>query len=259
MVRLLAAVQAVTAAEGVSGCKHVRVASVLLLLADLYARTRRVTLAEGLYRCCLCQLIQFYTCLWNALTVHCCRSSWPDHVMHSSTCCMLHVWADVHRDASRLAVLFALLVATALSILTGGTALPDLATSSLSVLMSSLMVQCRNAAKLLQMDPLKHTQVLSTPQGSHPSIGALLAWRYCQLLSALPKRESEAAAWHQTSQGLCKRGRGGWLDAQDSRLHWHGLSIDQLFGSMQQMKGGMQHGHAFVVDLVARRAYVALQ
>ncbi|KAK9792244.1 hypothetical protein WJX73_005733 [Symbiochloris irregularis] len=42
--------QALTAAEGVSGAKHVRVAPVLLLLAGLYARTKRVTLAEGLYR-----------------------------------------------------------------------------------------------------------------------------------------------------------------------------------------------------------------
>ena len=45
--------QALTAAEAVSGAKHIRVAPVLLLLADLYARTRRVTLAEGLYRFCL--------------------------------------------------------------------------------------------------------------------------------------------------------------------------------------------------------------
>ena len=46
-----ALLQAVTAAEGVSGEKHVRVAAVLMLLAHLYARTARVTLAEGLYRC----------------------------------------------------------------------------------------------------------------------------------------------------------------------------------------------------------------
>ena len=40
-----------TAAEQVSGSKHPRVALVLTVLADLYARTQRITMAEGLFRC----------------------------------------------------------------------------------------------------------------------------------------------------------------------------------------------------------------
>jgi len=43
-------VQALAAAESVSGEACVRVALVLLLTAHVYSRTGRVTLAEGLYR-----------------------------------------------------------------------------------------------------------------------------------------------------------------------------------------------------------------
>ena len=39
-----------TAAEQASGVKHPRVALVLTTLADLYARTQRITMAEGLFR-----------------------------------------------------------------------------------------------------------------------------------------------------------------------------------------------------------------
>lgn len=42
--------QALAAAEAVSGAGGPRVALVLLLTAQLYSRTGRVTLAEGLYR-----------------------------------------------------------------------------------------------------------------------------------------------------------------------------------------------------------------
>lgn len=44
---------ALSAAEGVSGEGHPRVALVLLELGRLYARTARVSYAEGLYRCAL--------------------------------------------------------------------------------------------------------------------------------------------------------------------------------------------------------------
>ena len=43
--------QAVTAAEQISGAKHPRVAFVLAMLADMYARSQRITMAEGLFRC----------------------------------------------------------------------------------------------------------------------------------------------------------------------------------------------------------------
>lgn len=42
--------QALAAAEAVSGERHLRVAPVLLLLGQVYCRTGRVTVAEGLYR-----------------------------------------------------------------------------------------------------------------------------------------------------------------------------------------------------------------
>ena len=108
------------------------------------------------------------------------------------------------------------------------------------------------------MDALRDTHVLPSPLGSHDSLGAVLAWRYCQLLTALPKRESEAAAWQQMAEDLTHAETGGWLDGVDPELHWHGLTREQVFGGLQQMQGGSQPGRGFVIDLVSRRAYVKL-
>lgn len=48
---MLALGQALTAAEGVSGDNHPRVALPLIMLGKLFSRTGRVQLAEGMYRC----------------------------------------------------------------------------------------------------------------------------------------------------------------------------------------------------------------
>ena len=36
----------------------------------------------------------------------------------------------------------------------------------------------------------------------HPSVGALLAWRFAQLLTALPQRGTEAARWERLARAL---------------------------------------------------------
>ena len=117
---------------------------------------------------------------------------------------------------------------------------------------------CRNAAKLLQLDPLHENNILASVKGWHASLGALLAWHYCQLLTALPKRDSEASAWQQLAQSLTHQSTAGWLDAGDASLHWHGLALEEVFGGLQQMQGGQQAGRGLVVDLMTRRAYVRL-
>ena len=61
---------------------------------------------------------------------------------------------------------------------------------------------CRSAAKLLHMDPLADQSVVPQPLGSHASLGALLAWRFTQLLAARPNRDTEVAAGMQTADGL---------------------------------------------------------
>ena len=43
--------QAVPVAEQVSGPQHPCVGLVLFTLADVYARSQRITMAEGLFRC----------------------------------------------------------------------------------------------------------------------------------------------------------------------------------------------------------------
>ena len=42
--------QAVSLAEGISGAKHPRIVPLLTLLATVFARTARVTVAEGMFR-----------------------------------------------------------------------------------------------------------------------------------------------------------------------------------------------------------------
>lgn len=122
----LARPQALAAAESVSGEGCPRVALVLLLTAQLYSRTGRVTLAEGLYR---------------------------------------------------------------------------------------------EAAKMLQLRPGGEEDTAAALALVHPSVGALLAWRHCQLLTALPRRSTGAGG------GL---GAGRW---EAAAVTWRGCRQDGLAAS----------------------------
>lgn len=67
----------------------------------------------------------------------------------------------------------------------------------------------REAAKLLRLDPSAEG-ASTTGNGTehrlvHPSTGALLAWRYAQLLTALPKRTIEATRWHDLAAALARK------------------------------------------------------
>ncbi|KAL6776872.1 hypothetical protein ACKKBF_B03815 [Auxenochlorella protothecoides x Auxenochlorella symbiontica] len=56
----------------------------------------------------------------------------------------------------------------------------------------------REATKLLQLDPRREAPSVSAPAApapAHWTVGAMLSWRYGQLLTALPRRGTEAAAW----------------------------------------------------------------
>ena len=51
------------------------------------------------------------------------------------------------------------------------------------------------------MDPVK----MIAPELVHRSVAAQLAWRYAQLLAALPKRETEAEAWESYAVSCLRR------------------------------------------------------
>lgn len=50
------------------------------------------------------------------------------------------------------------------------------------------------------------------PRHVHPSLAALAAWRHAQLLTALPRRETEARAWAAAGARLWRRAGGGGGD-----------------------------------------------
>lgn len=139
---------ALAAAEAVSGEQCVRVALVLLLTAQAYSRTGRVTLAEGLYR---------------------------------------------------------------------------------------------EAAKMLGLSP-GHTDEIDI-KVVHPSAGSMLAWRYAQLLSALPRRDTEAAAWEKLARALHEEAPIGGL----------GAAPETAFGTLDGLTGKGSMGRGVVLDLMCRR------
>ena len=81
------------------------------------------------------------------------------------------------------------------------------------------------------------------PAQAHPSVGALLAWRYAQLLTALPRRGTEAATW-------ARLGRALFEEAPVARA-----SVPEtIFGSLDNLQGRGQAGSGVVLDLLTRRA-----
>lgn len=124
----------------------------------------------------------------------------------------------------------------------------------------------REAAKLLHLDPARQ-QGLAPPRlpatcGVHPSVGAMLAWRYAQLLWALPNRGGEAALWEkcalhywaaswgvqqQQGQGQQERPQGpGVAAARD---------IEVVLGGKGHLKGEGPEGSGLLCSTRYRRAW----
>ena len=79
-----------------------------------------------------------------------------------------------------------------------------------------------------------------------PSLHATLAWRYCQLLNALPNRGSEAAAWESCARDLWAR------SASVVRVP----ALEAALGDAVALKGQGQQGGPSVVALSVRRLLV---
>jgi hypothetical protein len=78
--------------------------------------------------------------------------------------------------------------------------------------------------------------------GVHPSLAALLCWRYFQLLTVLPKRGTEAEAWRQLAQGH-------WAAAG----YLSGMDIQEVLGGANRLKGPEQQGEALMVSMLSMR------
>lgn len=70
-----------------------------------------------------------------------------------------------------------------------------------------------------------------------------MAWRYAQLLTALPNRGAEAAAWADTAHALWARGGAGC----------GGADVAAVLGDAAALTGKGQHGGGSVVSLLPRR------
>lgn len=78
------------------------------------------------------------------------------------------------------------------------------------------------------------------PPSIHPSLACLLDWRYAQLLTVLPKRETEAFFWqHHARASFSNSGLGS--------------RIEDVLGELTALKGGSEQPCGGFVDLSIRR------
>jgi hypothetical protein len=98
----------------------------------------------------------------------------------------------------------------------------------------------RRAIKTLGLDPARAE---APPAGVHASVAAQLAWRYAQLLTALPQRGTEAEAWEACAARLYHKA-GGFQGHRD---------IAQAFGDIHALQGQGAEGPGGVADLTVRR------
>jgi tetratricopeptide (TPR) repeat protein len=188
---------AVSAAEEAGG--GTRLVPILLLLATVYSRTGRATLAEGLYREC-CKLVGLSTAVLNESGI------------------------GMQGGAGGGGV-------------RGGVSSSSLSSSSSSSLKSTTTTTTTTTSSggTLTLPP--------AAQAVHPSLLSLLAWRYSQLLAALPRRDTETAGWQAVARAL-------WDDSPVSLA----ASPETVFGKVEALKGQGDWGLGVVVDLMTRRA-----
>ena len=97
----------------------------------------------------------------------------------------------------------------------------------------------REVAKLLDLDPR------AGKNGGpfvHSSVNSFVAWRFAQLLTVLPKRETEAAAWKDLSWEA-------YEEAPLKRL----TDPEVMFGSLDRLSGKGTSGQGVMLDLMTRR------
>ena len=80
------------------------------------------------------------------------------------------------------------------------------------------------------------------PGSVHNSLSCLHAWRYAQLLTVLPKRETEAHFWQRQAEQLLPSS-------------FQGSSLEATFGPLASLRGGGAQPEGFFVDNSCRRLF----
>lgn len=104
-------------------------------------------------------------------------------------------------------------------------------------------MSCRQAARILQLDPAK-SYVAASPK-VHPSVAAALAWRYAQLLAVLPKRSTETEAW----QGLARDIQSSASEQQSGDTR----GLEETYGELLSLQGKGATGKGDICDVPTRR------
>lgn len=86
----------------------------------------------------------------------------------------------------------------------------------------------------------------------HPSVAAQLAWRYAQLLDAMPKRDTETQQWQSCARALYSEA-GGLQGSPFSAAEGQSSAIDDAFGDLQQLQGKGSSGRGALSDVIIRR------
>ena len=84
----------------------------------------------------------------------------------------------------------------------------------------------------------------------HPSLAAAMAWRHGQLLTALPNRGSEAAAWGTAARQLW--GQAGWPQGDNGS---NSSTCEAVLGDLAALTGKGHHGSGALVSLFWRRLF----
>jgi hypothetical protein len=95
----------------------------------------------------------------------------------------------------------------------------------------------------------------------HPSLAAAVSWRHAQLLTALPRREGEAAAWQRYARSLWEAAASARREqaaaaagAASPPLEPAGLGhLDSCLGDVAAFTGQGSHGSGAVASLFLRR------
>ncbi|MEW5311215.1 MAG: hypothetical protein WDW38_002949 [Sanguina aurantia] len=203
---------ALEAAEAAGSDAHPRLAPILTQLGWVYSRTARVTYAEGLFR--------------EAAKL-------------------------MKLDPTRVTqLLYPLMDSESISEAAEAESESKGQAGSVAEAGSGEGKEAAGAALLLRQQQLRKAAASATLV--HPSLAALLCWRYCQLLTALPKREREADTWGRCAVML-------WHSTRDASA---GVSLETLsetdieatFGSRGRLKGAGHSGSGVILSIAMLRS-----
>ena len=219
--------------------------SSLVFLGDLYTHTERPTFAEGLYRYCLSSsaasdCYAFPHTKFKIAGKQCTIGGSEVAIERQKAWAIFLSIADYANSIDLTVLLGALLLAPSQQRAEG--AWMNQWQVKQTGKNTKLCFMHRSASKMVYRSPNPPLPLVFSqePPTVHSSLSCLLAWRYAQLLTVLPKRETEAHFWQKHAEQL--------LPAS-----FNGKGLEECFGPLTSLKGGGAQADGFFVDNSCRR------